>query len=123
MQGYETVYFVPLLGTSFLLILLLGMMVLIDLTMKLLSHKVPSIDKVRRKWTSKWLYWNGIIRLFLEIYMNVTLFSLVNLANLEWDTFLSGVNFTNTMSILAIIVAFTAPVVLIVHAFLNLQKL
>ena len=91
--------------------------------LKLLALRWPSIGKIRRKYTAKWLYWNGIVRLFMEIYMNLTLFSLLNLKTIEWGTNLPAVNFSNTFAILAIIVAATAPVLLIVHAARNLRSL
>ena len=120
-QGHDSVYAIPLLGTTFLLILLLGVLVLYDLMLKAYSLKSPSIGSVRRRCTQGWLYWNFIVRLFTEIYMNLTLFTMVNLMEMEWDSNLAAANFSNLFSILATCIVFTAPVALIVLTSRNLR--
>ena len=95
---------------------------LYDLMLKAYSLKWPGIGSVRRRCTSNWLYWNPLVRLFKEIYMNLTLFTMVNIVSLEWDTELPAVTFCNVFSIVALIVVLTLPVFLIVHTSRNLRN-
>ena len=97
-------------------------MVFYDLMLKAYSIRSPGIIAVRRRCTSNWLYWNGIVRMFMEIYMNLTLFNFVSLVNLDWETNLPAVNFSNTFAIVGTIVAFIAPVILLRHTWQNLCK-
>ena len=39
----------------------------------------------------------------MELYMNLVLFSFINVSHLEWDTGLSAVNFSNLYAILALV--------------------
>ena len=109
----------------FFLILLVSFVALFDLLLRAYTYllKQPCIARCRNKVTAKWLYWNGSTRLFMEIYMNLALFSCVNLSHLDWDTNLPAVNFSNMFAILAMIAVISVPVALIVNALKNLGNL
>ena len=104
------------------MLVILGIVVFYDLMLKAYSLRSPGIIAVRRKCTSNWLYWNGIVRMFMEIYMNLTLFNFVSLVNLDWNTNLPAVNFSNTFAIVGTLVVFIAPVILLRHTWRNLHK-
>ena len=50
-------------------------------------------EPARRK-LSHALFWNGLIRLFMELYLELALLSILNIANLDWNPSDSGANQT-----------------------------
>lgn len=85
-EGYENIFVVSLLEAQFFYILVVWIVITLDMILLALSYKWPKIQNCREKWTKKHLYWNGLVRFFMEIYLCLTLFSLVNLMNMVWDT-------------------------------------
>ena len=82
--GYANYYLVPNLG--FLFYVGFGILVLhfVNVGLYHFAKRFPIIEPQRRK-LSTWLYWNGSFRYFIEGYMNLTLFSLLNIKNLDWS--------------------------------------
>ena len=58
----------------------------------------------------------------MEVYMNLTMFTLVNLASLDWKTGFPAANFSNTLAIFSMILIIVSPIALIVIAYRNLEK-
>lgn len=104
---------VILLGTQFVYTVVIGIIWLLNALLILLTDKFPCIEKYRRKTTMKVINRFFLTRFFMEIHMNLVLFSIVNVDNLEWDTSLSAVNFSNLYAVLALILAFTCPIYLV----------
>ena len=112
-QGFDSTLFVKTLGNIFYAIfgyvalsLLLGSMALIGKKVQFL-HRVSS--KVR-----KIIFWNGLIRFYIEIYMDVAVCAFLNLKTMTWNDHLPALNFSNYFAILAVISLCVIPVGLIV---------
>ena len=54
--------------------------------------------------------------MFIELYMEVTLFTCFNLKALEWETDFKAVIFNNSFLIVATVAIITVPVALIVYS-------
>ena len=121
-QGKDSVFLVTLLEAQFFYIMLLGLVMIVDGILKLMARKWPTVQSFRQRRTVKFLYWNGTIRFLMEVYMNLTIFTLVNLASLDWKTGFPSANFSNTLAIFSIIIVTVIPIVLIVVAYRNLEK-
>ena len=50
----------------------------------LVTIAIPKASVLRNK-VSAYLYWNGSIRFMMEGYMDIVLFSLMNIEGLEWS--------------------------------------
>ena len=64
--------------------------------------------KLKRK-----LIWNGLIRLFLEIYADMAMTAFLNLYTADWSTESSVVLFSNVLSVVFLTLAVTVPIILI----------
>ena len=95
----------------------------LDMILLALTYKWPKIKNFREKWTKKYLYWNGLVRFFMEIYLCLTMFSLINLMHMDWDTSLPAVNFSNFCAIVATILVVIGPVILIVFTLRSYKDL
>ena len=122
-EGYNSIYVVALLESQFFYILFFGMVVMVDMILLVLSKKWPNLKSIREKRTKKFLYWNTLVRFFMEIYLSLTMFSLINLMNLEWKTSLPAVNFSNFFAIVSMIVVVVCPIVLIVFTMRHFRDL
>ena len=59
-------------------------MVFLHMLFYLLAAAVPKTSILKNK-LSAYLYWNGSIRFMMESYMDIVLFSLMNVESLEWN--------------------------------------
>ena len=59
----------------------------------------------------------------MEVYLSLTMFSLINLMNMDWDTDLPSVNFSNFFAIVGTIVAVVCPIILIVFTMRHYKDL
>ena len=82
--GYETNLLVPSLGTLFYIIVGQTSLVFVHMLLCLVAAAIPKAGVIRNK-VSAYLYWNGSIRFMMESYMDVVLFSLMNIESLEWS--------------------------------------
>ena len=117
--GFSSVYIIVLLGTLFVTTILLIVLVFVDVVLKLLGRKFYKVAQFREKTTQKILYWNLLIRYFMEVYINFAMCSMINLARLDWDTELTAVNFSNFFALLIMISTIVCPPIMVVHALKN----
>ena len=120
--GFESIYIIVLLGTVFIATIIILTLIFIDILLKYLGRKWHKIASFREKTTSKWLYWNFLIRFFLEVYLNFVMFSLVNLTKSKWRTGLNAVNFSNIFSLFILLVSVVGPIVIVTQAIRNQEK-
>ena len=59
---------------------------------------------------SNYLYWNGTIRFLFEGYLDMALFSVMNIAAIDWDTSFIGVKICNYLTVALLLVLCTLPV-------------
>ena len=84
MAGYDNNLVVSNLGTLYYLVIGQMSFAFIHLILYILSKFWTKADKTR-DWISKYLYFNGSIRFMMEGYMDIVLFSLMNIEGLEWS--------------------------------------
>ena len=75
--GYETNLLVPSLGTLFYIIVGQTSLVFVHMLLYLVAAAIPKTGVLRNK-VSAYLYWNGSIRFMMESYMDIVLFSFMN---------------------------------------------
>lgn len=77
--------------------------------------------KVKRVWNrlGSVIYWNGLIRLFLELYQDIALLSFLNLKSADWDTVYTSVSFSNYLSAIFITIIIAVPILLGIVLFRN----
>ena len=76
---------------------------------------------VKRVWN--WLrpiiYWNGLIRLFLELYQDLALLSFLNLYTAEWDSVYDSVRYSNNLSAIVFAIVLAVPLILAIVMYRN----
>ena len=75
-----------------------------------------------REKTKDLLYWNGLTRFFMEVYLDIAILAFVNLSHLEWNADLPAVNFSNLMALFVAILVCSIPILVIVHMVRSLKK-
>ena len=68
---------VPSLGTLFYIIVGQTSLVFVHMLLYLVAAAIPKTGVLRNK-VSAYLYWNGSIRFMMESYMDIVLFSFMN---------------------------------------------
>jgi len=71
---------------------------------------------------SGYFFWNGLIRLFMEIFFEVAFASSLNLYIVDWDTPFAAVKFSNILSLLFFITSIVISLLLIVFYAKNLGR-
>ena len=108
-QGLESTLFIENIGSCLLMIMLYILLAI----MCLFLYNVKSIwNKLGPK-----LYWNGLIRLFLELYQDLALLSFLNLYTAEWDSVYDYVCYSNNLSAAVFTVVLAVPLILAVVMF------
>ena len=46
------------------------------------------------------IYWIGLIRLYMELFFDLTLLSILNLHTVDWETQFTGVQISNILSVI-----------------------
>ena len=122
-EGYDNIYVISLLEAQFFYIMFIWTVLAVDMILLALTYKWPKIQTFRQKYTIKYLYWNGLVRFFMEIYLFLAMFSFINLANMDWDTSLPAVNFSNFCAIVGTILVIVGPIILIVFTMRKFKDL
>ena len=105
-NGIESTLFISNIGSSLLVIIANILAAIICLV----------LYKVKRVWNylGPIIYWNGLIRLFLELYRDLALLSFLNLYTAEWDSVYSSVRFSNSLSATFFTIVVLVPIILAV---------
>lgn len=61
------------------------------------------------------LIWNGSIRLFMEIYLDLALSAFLNVYTADWDSSSHAVDYSNIIAIIALALTAVAPFLLVWH--------
>ena len=88
------------------LILLYLLLYLINLLLKLkyLGKAVTFL--------ANFLFWNGLIRLYLEVYAGMALASVLNMQAVDWQTSFKWVSVSNYSALIGLILIIALPVLL-----------
>ena len=99
---------------------MLGLLFLIGL---LVAKKFPKPSILEKKEKLKtYLFSNWTIRIFMESYLNLCLFSLLNLYEMRWDLEFEAIKTSNVISILVFMSTLIVPVVLFVYFIRNRSR-
>lgn len=63
------------------------------------------------------IFWNGSIRIFLELFLELYLFSLLNLAELEGDSENEAIEASNKIALASFVFANVIPIIIIIYFF------
>jgi hypothetical protein len=96
--GYDSDLAIPNLGMLFYIISGHVALFIISFLLFLLSKLIPKASLLNSK-LSKYLYWNGMTRFFIEAYMDIALFTALNLQRVDWSTDFFEVNFNNCIAV------------------------
>ena len=116
--GYDTTLFI-LNASSFIVIYALQLSLL---PLILLVWGMEKICKCARRIRNKLeaiVFWNSSIRVFMSGYIDICLFSMINIAEILWIEGLDIVKASNIMSYSMVIICSLVPFVLLGHAFLR----
>ena len=105
-NGMESTLFISNIGSRLLVIM----------AYILAAFTCLVLYKVKRVWNclGPIIYWNGLIRLFLELYRDLALLSILNLYTAEWDSAYSSVRFSNSLSATFFAIIMSVPIILAV---------
>lgn len=59
-----------------------------------------------------YLYWNGLIRFFMEAYVDFTLLGLLNIQKLDWNGAFSAVTLCNYFAVITVVALCVCPFIL-----------
>ena len=119
--GYNTNLLIPCLGLLFYVTIGLICLFFVHGLVYLLAKAVPKVDRLTNK-LSSFLHWNGSIRFILEGYMDIVLFSFLNVNYLEWSDSFWSVNASNYMAITFTVIFCGLPIVFIIFYGKNMKR-
>ena len=86
----------------------------IHLTLALMSNFYIMCSKSCHKSCTKKFYWNGLIRLFMEIYADVALLAALNLKVIGWESPLPSVTYSNWYSLISGVFILSLPLAFLI---------
>ena len=81
----------------------------------------PKVEKITNK-LKNFLFWGGTSRFFIESYIQIALFTLLNLKEFEWDTNFTLITLSNVLAIVSVAVLVILPIALIIFLACNIGK-
>ena len=63
------------------------------------------------------IFWNGSIRIFMELYLELFLFSLMNMKVLESDSTNEWIDASNKVALASLVLVIAVPVIIIIYFF------
>ena len=113
--GYDSSFLVLNLELSFYSICFHVCLFVLYWALRLLQKACPKVKKANDK-LGDYLFWNGTLRLFMELYMEVTLLTLFNLKVIDWETGFKAVFFNNLFVIIMTGAVLVVPIILLIFA-------
>lgn len=119
--GYFTWLFLAN-AQGFLLALLMHFsLIFVFLALYVFERRYPKL-KSKRKKLRNYLFWKVSIQLFMESYLDIAIFSFMNISEIVWIEGCSGVRASNVLAYIFIILVSAAPLFLAGFAFWRRQK-
>ena len=120
--GHDSALLVPNLGSLFYIMLgYVGLYVFYFFVVWPLTKLCPKVKKVTDK-LKNFLLWNGSIRFFIESYIQITLFTVLNLKAFEWDADWTLISLSHVLAIVSMAVVTLLPIALIIYYACNINK-
>ena len=117
MVSIESTFLLANLQFTTWVILFYVLLILASMILYMFKDKAQCVRKLYEK-LSKKLYWDGLIRLHMELFMDMLLLPALNLHTVVWDTKFDSVQASNILSIISILFTCSASIVL---AFIYLR--
>ena len=120
--GHDSTLVVKNLGSTFYI--WIGIMCLFGfyfLVLWPLRSLCPKVEKKTAKLRNL-LFWGGTSRFFIESYMQITLYTLLNLKEFEWDTDFPLITLSDVFAIVSLAAIVTLPIVLVIFLACNMDK-
>ena len=99
------------LGTLFYVLLLYFALIFLQLMLRLIAKKLPKVNRASNK-ISTFLYWNGMIRFFIEVYLDFAICAFLQLKTMYWSENLGAVSFGNILAIITVVCMGLIPIFL-----------
>ena len=112
--GIESKLIIKNIGSTFVIIMIYA----------LVATMTTVFYKNERIWNffGPIIFWNGLIRLFMELYQDLALMSFLNLKSAEWDSVYPSVRYSNYLSALFLAIILAVPVLLGYVLYKNVTK-
>ena len=81
----------------------------------------PKVEKRTVKFRNL-LFWGGTSRFFIESYVQITLYTLLNLKEFEWDKDFPLITLSDVLSIVSLAAIVTLPIVLVIFLACTMAK-
>ena len=111
--GVESTLFFQNIGFALFVIVLHILMMIIHAAVYKFRNGCSCITKVQNK-LGKYLYYNGLLRLYLEAYFDLCLFSILNLHMVNWETEFVSEQLSNYVSVFVAVLVSALPIGLVV---------
>jgi len=123
--GFGSTYFLANVGELLWMSMFHISLVIVLISFLGMTKCKPNAKKPKkcRSKLSRYLFWNGSIRLLMESYTEFALFVLLDLKYMEWPTDQPGVTLNNYVTILFSAIVLLGPLVLIVYGCKNMNRL
>ena len=110
--GYDTTLAIPCLGTLVLILFAQTIIVIVHLLIFVLSKYLPRVQWLESK-IARYLYWNGLIRFFMEAYLDFVMFSVLHIKTMdEHDDRFPIVQASKGLSIILLTLSLLLPIVM-----------
>ena len=113
--GVESKNFLLIMG--FQLYIILGHMILAALYLVLylanLKLKLKYLTKLNN-YLSAYLFWNGLIRLFMEVYLGMALASVLSMYTVDWQSSFTFVKISNASGLVCLIIIVSLPILVLI---------
>ena len=120
--GFDTSLAIPCLGTLALILFALTITVVLHLLFWLLSKYWHRVQRLESK-IARYLYWNGLIRFFMEAYLDFFMFSLLNIKTMgDHDDRFLIVMASNCLSVILLTLSLVLPVVMCIFWAYRLKQ-
>ena len=120
--GHDSALLVKNLGSTFYILLgIVCLYVFYFLVLWPLRSLSPKVKKITDKFRNL-LFWGGSSRFFIESYVQLALYTLLNLKEFEWDTFFTLITLSDVLAIVSLIVLVVLPIALVIFLAYNISN-
>ena len=98
MAGYESLFFLSNVGFTMYVIYLHILAALIHIIFHPIRNKSTCVQKIYAK-LGAYLYWNGVIRVQMELFLELAVLTVLNVNTVDWLTQFKSVIISNIVSV------------------------
>ena len=83
---------------------------------------IARLFKIKLQRLTKYMYWNALLRLYMESIFELTLLATLNLIKADWSSENFSVQFSNYLSLLVIILTCLVPLGLLIFYYRRIEE-